>query len=84
MEVRFVGVDYAGPTSTYAHVVLNSKRSLLKAPITSYQWPLSFEPRALWLSAGDTLDFIVDWGKNGNYNADSTGAEVKISKLGQH
>jgi hypothetical protein len=83
MQIEFVGLDWAGPTSTYVHVLLNSKRSLLKAPITSYQLPLSF-PRALLLSAGDTLDFIVDWGKDGNYNSDSTGAEVKISKLGPH
>ena len=83
METKFVGLDYAGPTSTYAYVLLNSKRSLLKAPITSYQWPLSFDPKALWLSAGDTLDFIVDWGKDGNMGYDSTGAEVKISKLAE-
>jgi hypothetical protein len=83
MEVKFIGLDCC-TTSTYAHVLLNSKRSLLKAPINSYKWPLSFEPRALGLSAGDTLDFIVDWGKDADYNNDSTGAEVKVSKLGQH
>jgi len=81
MEVKFVGLDWAGPTSTFAYVLLNSKRSLLKAPITSYQWPLSFVPIALELHAGNTIDFIVDWGKDADYRFDSTGAEVKIWKL---
>ncbi|MGA8150582.1 MAG: hypothetical protein WB952_06510 [Terriglobales bacterium] len=83
MQTIFVGLDCC-TTSTYVHVQLNSKRSFLKAPITSYQWPLSFKPRPLALSAGDTLDFIVDQGINGNYNNDSTGVEVKIWSEGQH
>ena len=52
LEGKFVGLDCC-TTSTYVHVLLNSKRCLLKAPITSYKWPLSFDPKALWLSAGD-------------------------------
>jgi hypothetical protein len=70
-------------TSTYLHVLLNSKRSILKAPITSYQWPLAFDPKAFRLSAGDTIDFIVDFGKDGGWGDDSTGVEVKIWSLGQ-
>jgi len=84
MAVNFVGLDYQYPTTTYVHVLLNSKRSFLKAPITSYQWPLSFAPISLQLCPGDTVDFIVDWGKDGDYTGDSTGAEVKIWKLAQH
>ncbi len=83
MRVKFVGLDWYFPTSTYAHVRVNSKRVLLKAPITSYQWPLSFNPEPLWLSAGDTVDLIVDWGKDASYIGDSTGAEIKIWKVGQ-
>jgi len=82
MQVGFVGLD-RGPTSTYAHVLLNSKRSFLKAPITSYQWPLSFDPKRFTVSAGDTIDFIIDWGKDGDFHSDSTGVEVKIWSLGQ-
>jgi len=84
VQAGFVGLDYAGPTSTYVHVLLNSKKSLLTAPITKYQWPLSCDPRGFTVSAGDTIDFIVDWGKDANYGFDSTGIEGKIWSLGQH
>ncbi len=82
-EVMFVGID-KGPTTTYVHILLNSKRSLLKAPITSYEWPLLFHPRGFTVSAGDTIDFIVDEGKDGDWHYDSTGAEVKIWSVGAH
>jgi hypothetical protein len=84
LQVSFMGLDYVGPTSTYVHILLNSKRSLLKAPITSYQWPLLFQTKNLYFSAGDTIDFIVDDGKDGNWQYDSTGAEVRIWSSGQH
>jgi hypothetical protein len=83
VQAGFVGLDYAGPTSTFVHVLLNSKRNFLKAPITGYQWPLSFEPKIWTLSAGDTLDFMVGWGKDASFYYDSTGVEVKIWSLGQ-
>lgn len=83
-QVTFVGLDWAGPTSTYVYVLRNSKRLFLKAPITSYQWPLLLHPYAWTLSAGDTIDFIVDWGKDKNWGYDVTGAEVKVWSLGQH
>ncbi len=82
LQVNAEGLDCC-TTSTYFHVLLNSKRSFLKAPINSYQWPLSFHPRAWRLSAGDTVDFIVDEGKDGDWHYDSTGVEVKIWTLGQ-
>jgi hypothetical protein len=82
VQVSAEGLDCC-TTSTYFHVLLNSKHSFLKAPITSYQWPLSFHPRAWRLSAGDTVDFIVDEGKDGDWHSDSTGVEVKIWSLGQ-
>jgi hypothetical protein len=84
VQVSFVGLDHVGPTSTDVHVLLNSKKQFLKAPITRYQWPLSFDPKVWTLSAGDTLDFMVDWGKDENFYYDSTGTEVKIWSLGQH
>lgn len=83
MRVEFEGLDWSGPTSTYVYVVLNSKRVLLQAAITSYEWPLSFDPKPIRLAAGDTVDLMVDWGKNQNYSFDSTGAELKIWNLGQ-
>jgi hypothetical protein len=84
MRVKFVGMDWYFPTSTYVYVVRNSQRLLLQAPITSYEWPLLFYPEPIKLFAGDTIDLMVDWGKDGSYIGDSTGAELKIWSLGQH
>ncbi len=84
MRVKFVGLDWYFPTSTYAYVLLNSKRLLLQAPITSYEWPLSFNTEALHFLAGDTIDLIVGCGKDNSYIGDSTGAEIKIWSLKQH
>jgi hypothetical protein len=83
IQVTFVGMDWAGPTSTYVYVLRNSKRLFLKAPINSYQWPLLLHPYGWTLSAGDTVDFIVDKGKDGDWHYDSTEVEVKVWNLGQ-
>ena len=82
MQATFVGLDWAAPTSTGVHVLLNSKQSLLSGPIASYAWPLTFIQRGP-LAAGDTVDFIVDWGKDSDFNYDATGLEVKIWNLQQ-
>lgn len=82
-QIAFVGLDRGYPTSTNVYVLRNSKRLLLKAPITSYQWPLLLQPDAWRLAAGDTVDFIVDWGKDKDFRGDSTGVEVKIWNLRQ-
>lgn len=82
MRVKFQGQDFGFPTSTYVYVLLKSKKLLLAAPITSYELPVSFNSEVFKLSAGDTVDFMVDWGADGNYNGDSTGVQAKISKLG--
>lgn len=78
MRVRFQGIDWYFPTTTYVYVKLNTNTFLLKAPITSYEQPLTFNPPAIELRAGATLDFVVDWGKDKSYIGDSTGVEVKI------
>ncbi len=83
VQVTFAGLDHVGPTSTYVYVLHNSKRLFLKAPITSYQWPLILRPHDWSLSAGDTVDFIIDWGKDKDFEDDATGAEVKVWNLGQ-
>jgi hypothetical protein len=81
MQVTFVGVDKA-PTSTDVYVLRNSKRLFLKAPITSYQWPLLLHPFTWTLLAGETVDVIVDWGQDKDFGFDSTGAEVKVWNFG--
>jgi hypothetical protein len=82
-HIEFVGLDRGYPTTTNVYVLRNSRRLLLKAPITSYQWPLLFEPDAWTLSAGDTIDVIVDRGKDKDFRGDSTGVEVKVWNQGQ-
>ncbi len=84
VQVTFAGLDHVGPTSTYVYVLRNSKRLLLKEPITSYQWPLLLHPYAWTLSVGDIVEFMVDRGKDADFYYDSTGVEVKIWNLGQH
>src|SRR5262249_52374312 len=83
VQVTFVGLDRCYPTSTNVYVLRNSKRLFLKAPINSYHSPLLLQPLSWTFSAGDTVDFIVDWGKDMNFYGDSTGTEVKVWNLGQ-
>jgi hypothetical protein len=80
IEGAFMGLDYQ-PTTTDVHVLVNSKKSLLNGPITSYKWPLIFNLTVKVL-AGDTVDFAVGWGKNDQY-ADSTGVRVAVTRLGK-
>jgi len=79
IEGAFEGLDPSGPT-TDVHVLVNSTKSLLSGPITSYQWPLRFKLN-LKVSAGDTVDFAVGFGKNGNFTCDSTGVRFALLHL---
>jgi len=81
IEGAFMGLDWAGPTTTDVHVLVNSKKSLLSGPITSYKWPLTFN-LTVKVSAGDTVDFLVGWGKN-DVNNDSTGVRFAVTRLGK-
>jgi hypothetical protein len=77
---RVVGLDHGGPTTTGFYVVLNSNNTLFSGNINVYKSPVSLH-RTLAMSAGDTLDFAVDFGQNGNYNADSTGIQFKVTQV---
>jgi hypothetical protein len=78
----FEGLDRVGPTSTDVHVLHNSSRSLLRGPINSYRQPLAFSGILLRVAAGDTVDFAVGFGSNGNYYYDSTGIRFVVTRLG--
>ena len=82
VEGTFVGIATA-PTTTDVHVLVNSKNSLLSGPITSYGWPLSFKLKGK-VVAGDTVDFLVGFGKEGNNGSDSTGVRFSLTRMGQH
>lgn len=81
LEGEFTGLDYVYPTTTDVHVLVNSTRSLLSGPITSYRLPLTFAMR-VFLSSGDTLDFAVGFGYNRNFFGDSTGVRFAVKRLG--
>ena len=74
------GLDFQFPTTTTFYVVLNSNNYLFSATIDSYKSPLSFH-HVLTVSAGDTLDFAVDFGQNGDYLGDSTGIQFKVTQV---
>ncbi len=73
-----VGLNPA-PTTTTFHMVLNSAEELFREAVDSYRSPTFFH-RVLTLSAGDTLDFAVDFGQDGNYTSDSTGIQFKVTQ----
>jgi hypothetical protein len=75
----FEGLDFAGPTTTDVHVVVNSRESLLSGPITSYDLPLSFLFTAK-LKRGDTVDLAVGLGADGTFVSDSTGVRCTITR----
>jgi hypothetical protein len=84
IEGAFEGLDPLkwGPATTDIHVLVNSSKSLLAGPITSYKWPLTFN-LTVKVSAGDTVDFAVGFGKNGNWYGDSTGVRFAVTRLGK-
>ena len=75
------GLDYQYPTTTTFYEVLNSNRILVRVPIDSYRSPVFFQ-NVLPVSAGDTVDFAVDFGQDGNYIGDSTGIQFKVTNVG--
>jgi hypothetical protein len=74
------GLDYQYPTTTTFYEVLNSNRILFRAPIDSYKSPFLFQ-NVLPVSAGDTVDFAVDFGEDGNWTGDSTGIQFKVTNV---
>ena len=76
---KVVGLDHGGPTTTSYYVVLNSTRVIFSGNINTYKVPTPLR-RTLAMSAGDTLDFAIDFGQNRNYNADSTGIQFNVTQ----
>jgi hypothetical protein len=73
------GVDCTYPTSSTFYMVLNTNQRLLSAPVDSCDLPLTFEDYQLTVQAGDTLDFVVDWGPDGSPIGDGTGIQFKVT-----
>jgi hypothetical protein len=75
-----MGVDCYFPTSTDLRVMRNSNQELFRTAVNSCDSPLSFKYRVPF-SAGDTLDFVVDWGQDANPYGDGTGIQFKVTKI---
>jgi hypothetical protein len=72
----FEGLDFQGPTSTDAHVLLNSTSNLFSASINLYLNPNVFSITQVF-SAGDTIDFAVGY-LNNNHYFDTTGLQGTV------
>jgi hypothetical protein len=67
-------------TSTNFYVILNSERRVFSAAISDRNPPIFFH-HTLTVSAGDTVDFVVNFGHNGSYFNDSTGIQFKLTQM---
>jgi hypothetical protein len=74
-----MGTDYVYPTSTDFYVRLNGSL-LFTTVVDSYDIPMTFGRRQS-LRAGDTLDFVTDWGSNHNAYGDGTGFRAIIATV---
>jgi hypothetical protein len=74
------GLDWAGPTTTDLRVIRDDTQHLMIIKVDSYASPFTFHSTQT-LAAGETIDFMVDYGSNHNYYYDSTGVEFAVAKL---
>ena len=75
INATFIGSDNA---TTDVHV-LNNGNSLFQGNINGSGSTAQFSPITIAIKAGDTIDFTVGWGANGNINSDTTGISATIS-----
>jgi len=75
----FSGLDFVGPTSTDVHVLKNGT-SLFNGEVTGFgsSSDVNFSD-TFTVAIGDTIDFAVGYGTNGNYYYDSTGLDAVIT-----
>ncbi|MGE3281194.1 MAG: hypothetical protein AB7H90_02625 [Alphaproteobacteria bacterium] len=76
----FEGLDFVGPTTTDAHVLVNGV-SIVNIPISTFHIRFGFD-FITTLNADDTVDFAVGFG-NGNYFNDSTGLSATIATVSE-
>jgi hypothetical protein len=69
------GLDIVQPTTTL--YLLQNSETLFKKAIRNSD--TAFFHRTITVSAGDTIDFAVDFGRNNNYFNDSTGIQFKLT-----
>ncbi len=77
VTASFVGADNA---TTDVHV-LNNGHALFQGDINGIGSRAQLLPIQIAINAGDTIDFTVGWGANGNINYDTTGLSATISSV---
>ena len=79
----FVGLDSSYPTTTDVAILHNNSSAvpLFSTNINSYNVPQNFDV-TLSLGVGDTIEFTVGFGSNGNFSGDGTGLDVTIDPAG--
>jgi len=77
IAATFTGRDFVGPTTTDVAVLLNGSQ-LWVGEVTGYLADVSFSAAPLALNAGDTIDFTLGFGTDGNYYYDSTGLAAQV------
>jgi len=80
IAATFTGRDSVGPTTTDV-AVLSNGGTLWSGEVTGYLATQSYAASRLNLNAGDTVDFAVGFGTDGNYSYDTTGLSADISLL---
>ncbi len=77
VTASFVGVDNA---TTDEHV-LNNGHAFFQGDINGIGSGVQLLPIQIAINVGDTIDFTVGWGANGNINSDTTGFYATISSV---
>jgi hypothetical protein len=80
VQAVFWGDDFVGPTTTDVHVLHNGL-GLYTGEVDGYGRPSSDQSFTTTISvaAGDTIDFAVGYGTDGNYFFDTTGVSAVIT-----
>ncbi len=80
VQAVFWGDDFVGPTTTDVHVLHNGV-GLYTGEVTGFGRPSSDQSFTTTISvaAGDTIDFAVGYGTDGNYFYDNTGFSAVIT-----
>ncbi len=76
----FFGIDYVSSPTTDVHVLLNGA-AIFDGNVTDYRNTIAAFDKLVTLNTGDTVDFAVGWGSNGDYFFDSTGLNAIITAV---
>ncbi|MBW3623260.1 MAG: Ig-like domain-containing protein [Armatimonadetes bacterium] len=77
LDALFTGYDHGSAPTTDVHVLHNGT-SIYDGNVFGYLHTVGITRKTVTVQAGDTLDFVVGWGSNGNYNYDSTRLQVSL------